>query len=98
MIVSQFPGYNIPQPKHKEEVLLLINNLAFISSSWLPRWFSGKGSSNARDVSSIPGSEDPLEKEIGIHSSILALEIPWTEGLVEWSMGGSQKNLTQLSD
>ena len=23
--------------------------------------------------------EDPLEKETAIHSSILALEIPWTE-------------------
>ena len=25
------------------------------------------------------GSEDPLEKEMGTHSSILAWEIPWTE-------------------
>jgi len=27
----------------------------------------------------IPGREDPLEKEIATHSSILAWEIPWTE-------------------
>ena len=26
-----------------------------------------------------PGQEDPLEKEMATHSSILALEIPWTE-------------------
>ena len=26
------------------------------------------------------GQEDPLEKEEATHSSILALEIPWTEG------------------
>ena len=26
-----------------------------------------------------PGQEDPLEKEIATHSSILAWEIPWTE-------------------
>ena len=26
------------------------------------------------------GQEDPLEKEIAAHSSILAWEIPWTEG------------------
>ena len=26
-----------------------------------------------------PGREDPLEKEIATHSSILAWEIPWTE-------------------
>ena len=25
------------------------------------------------------GQEDPLEKEMAIHSSILAQEIPWTE-------------------
>ena len=25
------------------------------------------------------GQEDPLEKEMATHSSILALEIPWTE-------------------
>ena len=25
------------------------------------------------------GGEDPLEKEIATHSSILAYEIPWTE-------------------
>ena len=27
------------------------------------------------------GQEDPLEKEIAIHSSILAWKIPWTEEL-----------------
>ena len=27
----------------------------------------------------IPGSGDPLEKEMATHSSILAWEIPWTE-------------------
>ena len=26
------------------------------------------------------GGEDPLKKEIATHSSILAWEIPWTEG------------------
>ena len=25
------------------------------------------------------GGEDPLEKEMALHSSILAWEIPWTE-------------------
>ena len=34
---------------------------------------------NAGDSGSIPGSEDPLEKEMATHSSILAWEIPWTE-------------------
>ena len=43
-----------------------------------------------RQVQSL-GKEDPLEKEITTHSSILAWEIPWTE---EWS----QKNQTWLSN
>ena len=34
---------------------------------------------NAGDPGSILGSEDPLEKEMVTHSSILAWEIPWTE-------------------
>ena len=34
------------------------------------------------------GQEDPLEKEMAIHSSILAWESPWTEELGGlWSMG-----------
>ena len=39
-------------------------------------WLSGKESAcNAGDL----GQEEPLEKEMATHSSILALEIPWTE-------------------
>ena len=34
---------------------------------------------NAGDVGLIPGWEDPLEKEMATHSSILARKIPWTE-------------------
>ena len=36
---------------------------------------------NAGDLGSIPGGrEDPLEKGMATHSSILAWRIPWTEG------------------
>ena len=34
---------------------------------------------NAGDSGLIPGLEDPLEKEMATHSSILAWEIPGTE-------------------
>ena len=34
---------------------------------------------NAGDLESIPGSGDPLEKEMATHSNILAWRIPWTE-------------------
>ena len=34
---------------------------------------------NAGDLGSIPDWEDPLEKEMATHSSILAWRIPWME-------------------
>ena len=48
----------------------------------LPRWLSGKEyACQAVDMVSIQflGWEDPLEKEMATHSSILAWEISWTE-------------------
>ena len=46
----------------------------------LPWWRSGKESpANARDGVQSLVQEDPLEKEIATISSILALEILWTE-------------------
>ena len=43
------------------------------------------------------GQEDPLEKETATHSSILAWEIPWTEGAWWATVHGVTKE-TQLSD
>ena len=37
------------------------------------------------------GQEDPLEKEMAIHSSILAWGIPWTEELNRLQSMGSQR-------
>ena len=37
------------------------------------------------------GQEDPLEKEMATHSSILAWEIPWTEEPGELQSRGSQR-------
>ena len=48
----------------------------------------------ARLVGSIPGSEDPLEKEMAIHSSVLAWEIPWTEDPGGLQSMGSQELAT----
>ena len=33
----------------------------------------------AGDPGLIPGWEDPLQKEMATHSSVLARKIPWTE-------------------
>ena len=43
------------------------------------------------------GQEDPLEKEMATHSSILAWRIPWAEEPGELQSMGSQSQ-TQLSD
>ena len=51
---------------------------------------------DARDISSmgsILGWEDPLEKEMATHSSILAWGIPWTE-----EPGGLQSTVSQKTD
>ena len=37
------------------------------------------------------GQEDPLEKEVATHSSILAWKIPWTEEAVGLESVGSQR-------
>ena len=46
---------------------------------FFPCGSAGKESAcNARDLGSIPGWEDPLEKRMATHSSVLAWRIPWT--------------------
>ena len=45
-----------------------------------------------------PGQEDPLEKEMATHPSMLACEIPWTEVPGGLQSMGSQKSWTWLSD
>ena len=44
------------------------------------------------------GWEDPLEKEMATHSSILAWEIPWTEEPGGLQFMGSKKSQRQLRD
>ena len=45
-----------------------------------PGGSDGKASAcNAGDMGSIPGREDPLEKEMETHSSNLAWRMPWIE-------------------
>ena len=44
------------------------------------------------------GQEDPLEKKMATHSSILAWESPWTEEPGRLQSMGLQKSWTQLRD
>ena len=52
-----------------------IKNLPAMQKTWV--WFLGQ--------------EDPLEKEIATHSSVLAWRIPWTEGPGGLQSMGSQR-------
>ena len=49
---------------------------------------------DVRDMSSIPGWEDPLEKGMATHSSILAWRIPWTESLAGYGPRGRKESDT----
>ena len=42
----------------------------------------------------FPGREDPLEKEMAIHSNTLAWKIPWTEKLIGYSLWGHKESDT----
>ena len=41
------------------------------------------------------GQEDPLEKEMATHSSILAWKIPWTRSLADCTVHGVTKNTAE---
>ena len=44
---------------------------------------------NVGEPGSTPELEDPLEKVMAIHSSIIAWKIPWTRGWdAEWKLPG----------
>ena len=53
---------------------------------------------NAGDLGSTPGSEDPLEKEMATHSGILMREIPWTEEPGGLQLMGLKMSWIWLSD
>ena len=62
-----------------------------INFPYFPGGSDGKASVyNAGDLGLSPGLEDPLEKEMAIHSSV-AWKIPWTEepGMLQ-SMGSQR--------
>ena len=61
-----------------------------------PRWLGGEEC--ACQCRSPLGWEDPLEKELAAHSSILVWEIPWTEETCGPQPMGSRKSQTQLSN
>ena len=83
------------------------NMLLLKLSVGFPGGSDGKASAcNVEDPGLIPGSEDPLEKEMATHSSTLAWKIPWTEepgglqsmGLHDWATSLSYPVNTHMTD
>ena len=63
-----------------------------IKYSYVPGGSDGnKSTCNAGDLDSVPGQEDPLEKGMATHSSILAWRIPWTNEPAGLQSMGSQR-------
>ena len=59
----------------------------------LPCWLIAK----AGDTGSMPGLEDPLEKEMATNSSILPWRIPWTSRAGQTTVHGVAKGWIRLS-
>ena len=71
---------------------------SYVPALGFPYSSVGKESAcNAGDLGSIPGSEDPLEKEMATHSSILTWRISWTEEPGGLKSIGLQKSQTRLT-
>ena len=56
----------------------------------IPGGASGKDAGHLRNTGSIPGLENPLEKGMQIHCSVLAWRTPWTEESGGLQSTGSQ--------
>ena len=82
-------GHSRRNPKHtgmkfmhsflRQITLSLVIILTLIPFTWLPWWLKNLPAMQETQVQSL-GWEDPLEKGMPTHSSILAWRIPWTEG------------------
>ena len=66
-------------------------------ASQVAQWVKNQPAKQEIRVQSLD-QEDPLEKEMATHSSILAWEIPWAEELGRLQPMGSHMSQTQLSN
>ena len=64
----------------------------------LPSGSEGKESPAVQERVQFLGREDPLEKGMATHSSVLAWRIPWTEGPGGLQVHRVTESGTQLSD
>ena len=82
-------GYKVSVTAHWVKQLKLYSTF---TKEGFPGGSDGKESvCNAGDLVRSLGWEDPLEKELATHSSILAWRIPWTEKPGRLQFMGSQR-------
>ena len=75
---------------HSKDYQIIIATLIAIWASLVAQLVKNLPAMQETWVRSL-GGEDPLEKEVATHSSILACRIPWTEELGRLhSMGGQR--------
>ena len=77
---------------------MIFEETCFLSAGFPDGSVVKSPSASADDLGSILSWEDPLEKELATHSSIMSLEIPWTEEPDGLQSMGSQKSQTLLSN
>ena len=83
---SQRVGHDCVTELHRTELQYWSSQVALVVKN-LP--------ANARDAGSIPVLEDPQEKGMAIHPSILAWRIPWTEYARNHNIWASQVQLVK---
>ena len=81
MYVSLYNVYSVLSQEYAFLIAQLVKNLPVMHETWIQ----------------FLGWEDPLEKEMAIHSSVLAWEIPWMEKPGGLQLTGSQKSLYDLA-
>ena len=84
--------------KQYENIYYVRSILDTVVISTTPQVAHGKESACGEMQVESPDQEDPLEREMEIHSSMLAWEIPWTEKTGKLQSIGLQRSWTWLSN
>ena len=83
----KFPVFNL---KHAELFSVFLKQFKFVFSELVAQTVKGLSAMRETQVRSLD-QEDPLEKEMTIHSSSIAWKIPWTEEPGRLQCMGSQR-------
>ena len=86
--------FKVWEATHEQMALLPFTTCSLVGqASRVTQWVKNPPAMEETSVRSL-GWEDPLEKEMATHSSILAWRIPWTEESGGLQSGGVTKSQT----